>query len=113
MLYFLQTAAAAAGRGRTPDDMFGNWAIARSTGRLICHFTLENTAADTESFAITVKPGCDSFVTGFAPRAWRMDRGQFVLLSSKNEPWRFEESDVATTWKRIPEGRNPVMMMRQ
>jgi hypothetical protein len=114
MLYFLQTAAAAEGRGRTPDDMFGNWAIARgASGRLICQFTLENTAADTDSFAITVRPGCDSLVTNFSPRAWRMDRGQFVLLSSKGDPWRFEESDVASTWKRIPEGRNPLLMMKQ
>src|SRR5437879_1875627 len=59
-LYFLQTAAAAQGREHMADDMFGDWAVVRGTGKPICQLTLLNTAADTENFAITVKPGCDA-----------------------------------------------------
>jgi hypothetical protein len=41
-----------------------------------------------------------------------MDRGQLVLLSGKGPVWRFEESDPAT-WRRIPEGRQPLLLARQ
>jgi len=111
-LYFLQTAAAAQGREHMADDMFGDWAVVRGTGKPICQLTLLNTAADTENFAITVRPGCDPLITSFAPRAWRMDRGQFVLLSSRPEVWRFEEGEPMT-WRRIPEGRQPLLLVRQ
>jgi Protease inhibitor Inh len=111
-LYFLQTVAAAEGREHTPDQMFGNWAFTRSNGKAICQITLKEEAADTDSFALQTKPGCDALITNFAPRAWRMDRGQFVLLSSRNDPWRFEENET-NTWHRIPEGRQPLLLVRQ
>jgi hypothetical protein len=90
-LYFLQTLAAAQGREHTPDQMFGTWNFVRANGRAICQITLMDTAADTDNFALETKPGCDQLITRFAPRAWRMDRGQFVLVSTKGDIWRFEE----------------------
>lgn len=111
-LYFLQTVAAAEGREHTPDRMFGRWAFAYANRRPICHIELANTAADTESFALQVAPGCDALVAGFGPKSWRMDRGQLVLLSTSGEAWRFEEGDPAT-WRRIPEGRQPLLLTRQ
>jgi len=110
-LYFLQTVAAAQGREHTADQMFGDWAFARGSGRQICQLALLNTAADTESFALTVKPGCDGLVTTFAPKGWRMDRGLLLLLSDRAEPWRFEEGDPGV-WHRIPEGRQPLLLVR-
>jgi len=111
-LYFLQTVAAAEGREHTPDQMFGEWAFARANGKPICPISLLDTAADTENFELRTKAPCDALITGFAPRAWHMDRGQFVLLSSKGENWRFEEGDAAT-WRRIPEGKQPLVLMKQ
>jgi hypothetical protein len=111
-LYFLQTVAAAEGREHTPDQMFGNWAFTRSNGKTLCQVILKEEAADTDSFALQTKPGCDALIANFAPRAWRMDRGQFVLLSSRSEPWRFEENET-NTWHRIPEGRQPLLLVRQ
>jgi hypothetical protein len=113
--YFLQNAAvAAASRDRPADDLFGDWAFVRgtATGKPICTLTLANTAADADSFAITVRPGCDQLITRFGPVAWRMDHGQLVVLSGKGEIWRFEESDP-TTWDRIPKGRQPLSLVRQ
>lgn len=110
-LYFLQTVAAAEGREHTPDKMFGIWTFARANGKPICQITLMDTAADTDSFALQTKSGCDALITNFAPRAWRMDRGQFVLLSSRGEPWRFEENET-NTWHRIPEGRQPLLLVK-
>jgi hypothetical protein len=111
-LYFLQTVAASEGREHTPDQMFGTWNFMRANGKAICQITLMDTAADTDSFALDTKPGCDPFVTRFAPRAWRMDRGQFVLLSVKGDIWRFEEEET-NNWHRIPEGRQPLLLVKQ
>ena len=111
-LYFLQPVAAAEGHEHTPDTMFGTWVFSRANGKPICQMTLLQEAADTDSFALQIKPGCDPFIANFAPRAWRMDRGQFVLLSSRSDPWRFEENET-NTWHRIPEVRQPLVMVKQ
>jgi hypothetical protein len=111
-LYFLQTIAAAQGREHTPDQMFGTWNFMRANGRAICQVTLMDTAADTDNFALETKPGCDQLITRFAPRAWRMDRGQFVLVSTKGDIWRFEEEET-NNWHRIPEGRQPLLLVKQ
>lgn len=110
-LYFLQTVAAAQGQKHTPDQMFGTWSFVRQN-KAICQITLMDTAADVDSFALETKPGCDQVVTRFAPRAWRMDRGQFVLLSTKGDIWRFEEEET-NNWHRIPEGRQPLLLVKQ
>jgi Protease inhibitor Inh len=111
-LYFLQTVAAAQGQTHTPDQMFGSWNFVRAN-KTICQITLMDTAADTDSFALEIKPNCDQFITRFAPRAWRMDRGQFVLLSTKADVvWRFEEEET-NNWHRIPEGRQPLLLVKQ
>ncbi len=111
-LYFLQTVAAAQGRGHTPDQMFGTWNFQRANGGAICQITLMDTAADTDNFALETKPGCDQLITRFAPRAWRMDRGQFVLVSTKGNIWRFEEEET-NNWHRIPEGRQPLLLVKE
>jgi hypothetical protein len=108
--YFLQTLAAI-NKERITDDLFGEWQFTRGTARVICQVTLGNTAHDTDSFALTVKPGCDQLITRFAPVSWRLDRGQFVMLSAAGQAWRFEESE-ASTWSRIPAMRPPLTMVR-
>jgi hypothetical protein len=107
--YFLQTLAAS-GRDRIPDDLFGDWAFSRS-GRTICGLTLGNTAYDSDSFALVLRPGCDALIARFAPVAWKLDRGQFVMLSAKGETWRFEESEP-NIWSRIPAMRPPLVMVK-
>jgi len=110
-LYFLQTAAAAQGRQYTADQMFGDWAFVRGSNRQICQISLLDVAADPESFALTLKPGCDNQVAAFGLKGWRMDRGLLLLLSDRNDPWRFEEGDPGV-WHRIPEGRQPLLLIR-
>jgi Protease inhibitor Inh len=107
--YFLQTLAAI-NKERITDDLFGEWQFTRGTARVICQMTLGNTAYDTDSFVLTLKPGCDPLITRFAPVSWRLDRGQFVMLSSAGQSWRFEESEA--TWNRIPAMRPPLQMVR-
>lgn len=108
--YFLQTLAGS-GNERITDDLFGDWQITRGTARAVCQFTLGNTAFDADSFVLIVKAGCDGLITRFGPVAWKLDRGQFVMLSAKGEAWRFEENEP-TVWARIPAARPPVLMVR-
>ncbi|HEY2531408.1 MAG TPA: AprI/Inh family metalloprotease inhibitor [Xanthobacteraceae bacterium] len=108
--YILQ--AAAATPMRSTDDMIGDWAIARGSGKTICMLTLAHTAAAGDTLLLQIKPGCDALVTRFGPTAWRLDRGDLLLLSARGQSWRFEESD-ANTWQRLPETPDPVLLVRQ
>ena len=111
--YILQ-AAAAATAVRSADDMIGDWAIARSTGKPICVLTLANAAAaaGSDNRTLKIKPGCDALVTRFGPATWRMDNGELVLQSPRGQTWRFEEND-ANTWQRLPESADPILLVRQ
>jgi hypothetical protein len=112
--YFLQNAAvAAASRDKPADDLFGEWTFVRGAlgSKPICALKLASEAADADSFALEVKPGCDPLITRFNPKSWKMDRGQLVMQSAKGEVWRFEESDP-TTWERIPKARAPLALVK-
>ena len=107
--YFLQTLAAI-NKERITDDLFGDWQFSRS-GKPICQITLANTAYDADSFALSLKTGCDQLITRFAPVSWKLDRGQFVMLAANGQSWRFEETEPST-WSRVPAPRPPVLMVR-
>ena len=110
--YSLQNAAlAAASKDKTADQLFGTWTFAQQAGKPICTVKLEDYAATADNFALTVEAGCNQLITRFGPAAWKMDRGQLVMLSSKGQIWRFEESDP-TTWRRVPEGRQPLILSK-
>ncbi len=108
--YVLQSIAAA--QVRSAEDMVGDWAIARGTGKPICLLTLANNPAGADALTLKVKSGCDVMVTRFAPISWRMDQSELVLLSARGQTWRFEEND-ANTWQRVPESSDPVLLVRQ
>ena len=111
-LTFLQNAAvaAAANANRSADQMTGEWNIVRGGGPPICKLILSNTPAGG-ALALKVNPGCDATVTAFGPTTWQMERNELVLKSARGQTWRFEESDG--TWQRVPEGTDPLSMVRQ
>ena len=108
--YVLQSAAAAP--VRSTEEMVGDWAIARGTGKPICIIALANNPAGSEGLPLKVKPGCDALVVRFGPTSWRIDQGDLVLLSVRGQTWRFEENDV-NTWQRVPQSADPVLLVRQ
>jgi hypothetical protein len=108
--YVLQSAAALP--VRSPEDLVGDWAIARGAGKPICLLTLANSPAGAENLALKVKPGCGAFIARFGPAFWRIDRGDLVLLSARGQTWRFEENDP-NTWLRVPETADPILLVRQ
>ncbi len=109
-ILFIQTAAAVGPPPKEADQMVGDWTVVRGAGKPICTLTLANTAAG-DDLALKLKPGCDAFVTRFAPTTWQMDRGELVLKNARSQAWRFEESDAAT-WSRVPETADPVLLVR-
>jgi hypothetical protein len=112
-VFFMQSAAVAASPvGLAANQMAGDWSVVRGSGKTICTLTLTNTAAGPDNFALRVKPGCDALVTRFGPATWYMDRGELVLKSARGQFWRFEESDPVN-WSRVPEGREPITLVRQ
>jgi hypothetical protein len=111
-LVFLQSVAASGAEERKPEELAGEWGFTRGAGKPICQVTLATSAAAQDAFALQVKPGCDALITRFGPVAWRLDRSQLVLIPARGEAWRFEESDPST-WKRIPEARQPLQLVRQ
>jgi hypothetical protein len=113
-VFFLQNeaAAAAATTGVTLDQMAGDWNVVRGSGKAVCTLTLTDKSAGGDAFALRIKPGCETFVTAFGPASWSMERGALVLKSKAGRVWRFEADDPAN-WQRVPEGREPVNLVRQ
>jgi hypothetical protein len=112
-VFFMQSAAVAASPvGLAADQMAGDWSVVRGSGKTICTITLTNNTAGPDNFALRVKPGCDALVTRFGPATWYMDRGELVVKSARGQFWRFEESDPVN-WTRVPEGREPITLVRQ
>lgn len=107
--YFIQSLAAVRSEP-TPDQVFGDWGVSRGSEQPICVITLSNKPA-AESFALEVKPGCGALVAGFNPTSWRMERGELIVSSARGS-WRFEEAGQIA-WRRVPEGTEPLWLVRQ
>lgn len=112
-VYLLQNLAAARALSKSADQLIGDWAMVRGSGKSICGLTLTNTETNTpENFAVYLKPRCDPLVAAFAPTVWRIERGELLLQSARGEIWRFEADDNAQ-WRRIPDSADPLLLTRQ
>ncbi|MBI3434062.1 MAG: AprI/Inh family metalloprotease inhibitor [Proteobacteria bacterium] len=70
--YVLQNAAVvAASRDKTADQMFGEWTFVAG-GKSVCGVNFMPTAADADSFALTLAPGC---------QPPRRPRGRWIAVS--------------------------------
>ena len=108
---FLQNAAAAAPASKPPEQVAGDWAIVRGSGKPLCVLTLATTAAQ-DGLALTVKPGCEPTIARLNLTLWRIDRDELMLVPARGNPWRFEEVD-GKTWRRVPESADPILLVRQ
>ena len=111
-IYLLQNLAAARALSKSTDQLIGDWAMMRESGKSICGLTLTNTETSPDNFAVYLKPRCDPLVTAFAPTVWRLERGELLMQSAKGEIWRFEADDNAQ-WRRVPDSADPLILMRQ
>jgi hypothetical protein len=111
-IYLLQNLAAARESARSMDQMIGDWAIVRGNGSILCGLTLTNTEATQDNFAVFLKPRCDPMIANFAPKVWRLERGEVLLTSAQGETWHFEADDNAQ-WRRVPDSADPLILVRQ
>ena len=111
-VYILQNLAAARSLAKSMDQMIGDWAMVRGNGNVICGLVLTNNDAGNDNFQVFLKPKCDPAVAAFAPKQWRLERGQMMLMSDKGETWRFEADDNAQ-WRLVPDSADPLIMLRQ
>ena len=111
-IYILQNLAAARSLAKSMDQMIGDWSMVRGNGQVICGLTLTNNEASPDNFQIFLKPKCDPTIAAFAPKQWRLDHGQMVLMSASGETWQFEADDNAQ-WRRVPDSADPLIMLRQ
>jgi hypothetical protein len=111
-IYILQNLAAARSLAKSMDQMIGDWAMVRGNGQAICGLTLTNTEATPDNFQVFLKQRCDPAVVAFAPTAWRLERGELLLMSASGEAWRFQADDNAQ-WRRVPDSADPLIMLRQ
>jgi hypothetical protein len=109
-LTFLQNAAAAAPPPKTTEEMTGEWSVVRGASAPICTLTLSLQPAAKDELSLKVGSGCDPAVLSFGPVSWHMEHGELVLRSARGPTWRFEEADG--TWQRVPEGTDPIMLVR-
>jgi len=111
-IYILQNLAAARSLAKSMDQMIGDWAMVRGSGRTICGLTLTNNEASQDNFEVFLKPKCDPAISSFAPTQWRLERGELLLMSAGGEVWRFEADDNAQ-WRLVPDTADPLIMLRQ
>jgi hypothetical protein len=111
-VYLLQNLAAARALSKSTDQLIGDWAMVRDSGKSICGLTLTNTETTPDNFAVYLKPKCDPTIVAFAPKTWKIDRGELLMMSAKGEIWRFEADDNAQ-WRRVPDSVDPLILIRQ
>ncbi|HET9903805.1 MAG TPA: AprI/Inh family metalloprotease inhibitor [Xanthobacteraceae bacterium] len=109
-IFFLQSAGVP--DERKADFFVGEWAFAAASGRVLCRLTLALTPVPPDAMALKLKSGCPGAIAGFAPIAWRVDRGELLILSASGENWRFEEAEPSV-WQRVPQSRQPLRLLRQ
>lgn len=108
---FLQNSADAGSQPVPIEQVVGDWALMRGSGKPLCSITLSAAPAD-EGFALTVKPGCDPAIARLNFVRWRIDRDELMLSPARGNAWRFEQNG-ANTWERVPESANPYTLVRQ
>ena len=94
-----------------PEDLVGNWNIARPTGTAVCQLVFTDQPSDDEGFKLSVQPGCDATILRFDPASWRLERGDVVLQSKQGERLRFGKQEGGD-WAKVPELPRPLVMKR-
>jgi hypothetical protein len=108
---FLQNSADVGSKPIPLDQVTGDWALMRGTGKPLCTLTLTTDPAD-EGFALKVGTGCDPSIVRLGFVRWRLDRDELMIAPARGNAWRFEQEDT-NTWERVPESANPYRLVRQ
>jgi hypothetical protein len=92
-------------------DLLGAWNLSRPGGAPICRISLTDEPAASESFAVRVDANCDATIARFGPVAWRLERGDVLLLAKNGDKLRFGRQEGGD-WMKIPDTPRPLLMSR-
>jgi hypothetical protein len=108
---FLQNSADTVTQPVPLDQVTGDWALMRGSGKPLCTITLTTDPA-AEGFALKVGPNCDPSIARLGFVRWRLDRDELMISPAQGNPWRFEQDDP-NSWARVPDSSNPYRLVRQ
>ncbi|TDT89382.1 protease inhibitor Inh [Azorhizobium sp. AG788] len=109
-VYFLAPPSVLAEDLVRPEEIIGDWNLARVAGTPICRWTFLETPVPG-GFSVTAAPGCDGF-GGFVPKAWHLEGGNVVVTAATgNGLVRFARQEDGG-WAKVPERGRPLLMMR-
>lgn len=92
-------------------DLLGDWNLSRPGGAAICRVSLTDEPAAGESFAARVDANCDAALARFGVVAWRLERGDVLLLARNGDKLRFGRQEGGD-WMKIPDTPRPLVMSR-
>lgn len=111
-VYFLGPPTAEDGAQATPEEVMGEWLLARGTGAPVCRWTLTDARAAQGGYRIEVAPGCEDTLARFRPGRWELSGGNILVRGTADGGTiRFARQEDGT-WARIPEGSRPLVMTR-
>lgn len=111
-VYFLTNPSAADSTDLKPEEVVGEWDLARTAGTPVCRITLLEDAAPGGGHRLKVAPGCDDSLMRFRPLAWDIEGGNILVRGeAAGAPIRFARQEDGG-WARTPERGRPLLMTR-
>lgn len=111
-VYFLANPAVADGTELRPEEVVGDWDIARQAGTPVCRVTFTDTPAKGGGFRLSIATGCDAALLRFGPTAWDIEGGNILVRGEGGASViRFARQEDGG-WARTPERGRPLLMTR-
>lgn len=111
-VYFLANPAVADGTELRPEEVVGDWDIARQAGAPVCRVTLLDAPAKGGGFRLSIANGCDAALLRFGPIAWDIEGGNILVRGEGGASViRFARQEDGG-WARTPERGRPLVMTR-
>ncbi|MCL8383744.1 protease inhibitor Inh/omp19 family protein [Xanthobacter aminoxidans] len=111
-VYFLANPAVAEGTELKPEEVVGDWDLARQVGTPVCRVTLLDSPAKGGGFRLSIASGCDAALLRFGPTAWDIEGGNILVRGEGGASViRFARQEDGG-WARTPERGRPLLMTR-
>ncbi|MFG1191555.1 protease inhibitor Inh/omp19 family protein [Xanthobacter flavus] len=111
-VYFLANPATADATELRPEEVVGDWDLARQAGAPVCRVTFLDSPAKGGGFRLNIATGCDAALLRFGPTAWDIEGGNIIVRGEGGASViRFARQEDGG-WARTPERGRPLLMTR-
>lgn len=111
-VYFLANPTTADAAELKPEEVVGDWDLARQAGAPVCRVTLLDSPAKGGGFRLSIANGCDAALLRFGPTAWDIEGGNILVRGDGGASViRFARQEDGG-WARTPERGRPLLMTR-